>query len=50
MDYMESVYSGDGARRTKAIKTLAKMENHLIRDIVANPNNHDPMLRIQSIA
>jgi hypothetical protein len=49
-DYMESVYSGDGARRTKAIKTLAKMENHLIRDIVANPNNHDPMLRIQSIA
>lgn len=49
-DYMESIYSGDGTKRTKAIKTLAMMENHLILDIVANPNNHDPMLRIQSIA
>jgi len=47
---MESIYSGDGSRRTRGIKTLAKMENHLILDIVENPNNHDPMLRIQSIA
>jgi hypothetical protein len=48
--YMSSVYSGDSVKRATSLKNVAKMENHLILDIVENPSNHDPMLRIQSMS
>jgi hypothetical protein len=47
--YLESVYKGDGIAKWNAIKNLGKMQNHTIISIVPHPNNHDPLLKIETI-
>ena len=50
--YIASVHSGDTSAKQRALKNIAKTENHILLSIVphSNPGDHTPMVKLESIS